>query len=198
MIAKPEIAPAPNKNTYIIAALILVPIAIAGIAAYVAIKTTDILSSSRNWALCSPLTSWCFGRKKKLKHRKSSEAFGHTADSLVLDDLESVRLSSTAVRQDKAGKGTKSWSTPSKTWHPTRSQRLAWSFGRNSRTMSAYQGPYESSNALVPTRPSQATLAVPFRERDRSMSLDDALLSAAPAPAPAPPLVHSRMGRSDT
>lgn len=175
MIAKPEIAPAPTKNTYIIAALILVPIAIAGIAAYVAIKTTDLLSTTRDWAICSPITSWCFGRRRKLKHKKSAEAFGRTADSLVLDDVESVRLSSTAVGQDKEGKGTRSWSTPSKTWHPSRSQRMAWSFGRNSRRMSAYQSPYESSRDLVPTRHSQVTLAHPVRER--SMSLDDALLS---------------------
>lgn len=196
-IEKPEIAPAPNKNTYIIAALILVPIAILFLATFVAIKTTSIFSSSRrNWAAFPPVTAWARSlyRPRRLKHHKSSDALQlQQTDSFY--DLESVN-SPSASRFKKGGVKAQAHDlesdrgTPSKLWHPSRSTRLNWSFGRNSKKGSKYHGPYESSNALVPTPPKMAALA---SARERSLSHDGVAL----AQSAQVPLAHSRRDHSD-
>lgn len=191
-ISKPEIAPAPNRNTYIIAALILVPIVIAVVATFVAIKTTDIFSSTKKWATGSPFTAWtrCLCRPRRLKHKNSSLTL-HTTDSFF--DLESVDSPSTLklkkggleaqAQEAVTGRG-----AATKSWHPTRSARLTWSFGRNSKKVSKYQGPFELSNAQEPIQPQMVALS---STRERSSSLDDShLVHSAQIP-----LAHSKGDR---
>lgn len=184
MSTQPEIAAAPDKNTYIIAALILVPIAIAGVAAFVAIKTTDILSSAKRFIACSPFTACVRGRK--LKHNKSSETL-HQTDSFY--DLESVQSASSPQRKrEPVVEESLLESGKNKQWNPSRSARLAWSFGRNSKQTLKYQNPYESTNALVPTQPQMVALRA---DREISLSQDDTRLAQEFPP------VHSRRDHSD-
>lgn len=170
MVTKPEIAPLPNQSTAIIAALILVPIAIACVAAFVAIKTTDIWCATKEWAASSPLTSWCACHWRRKKEKDSSEVLS-SQDSFC--DLESVH--SPGQKVDKPPEGLESKDTPTKVWHPDRSARLAWSFGQTGTRMSPSPVPCASSNVQMPL-----PVVVSAPVRGTSISQDDNPLYQGP------------------
>jgi hypothetical protein len=130
-----------SSTTTEIGALVLVPIAIAASAAYIAIKTTEgykRLSQycSRIWRR-SPFNQIENRRRRKL-HGSDVSSHRAYADSWI--DLESVRSRheiSTFINQSPAGryesksdsKGKSDESdTVRRVWHPPRNNRLMWSF----------------------------------------------------------------------
>ena len=145
MITSADIAPAPNKITAAIGGLILVPIAIAAGVAFVAIKTTDIWPSVKRWFANSCFRHLCFCRWKK----KAPEDLKSSPDSFC--DLEGVQ--SPHFQADSLAGRPPSRETPTKIWHPDRSNRLKWSFGRTGMKMSTFPAPCElsSDQAPVPT-----------------------------------------------
>lgn len=142
MITNSDIAPAPNKITAAIGGLILVPIAIAAGVAFVAIKTTDIWPSIKRWFAedCLGHLFFC-GRKKKI-----SEELKSSPDSFC--DLEGVQ--SPKFQASSLAERPPSRETPTKIWHPDRSNRLKWSFGRTGMKMSKFPAPCELSNEQAP------------------------------------------------
>lgn len=114
--------------------LVLIPIVIAASAAFVAIQSTqigkDILRRCSNlWQVWSPSHKQDRRRKHKRSDISSSQVF---ADSWC--DLESIHSGQAATKfigqsSPKAhGYTRNSPDTPTRVWHPQRSNRLTWSF----------------------------------------------------------------------
>jgi hypothetical protein len=131
-----------NNNTPAISALVLVPIAIAASAAYVALKTTVLYQHASRF--CSNL--WHQSRlnpaearrRRRLKLSRSDISSTQVyADSWV--DLESItsqpgisafidQSPPQQQQRDSEDKSSDESETPSRVWHPPRHSRLAWSF----------------------------------------------------------------------
>ena len=128
-----------NSNTSAIAALILVPIAIAASAAFLAIKTAHLCRSASR-----ALKHWFSAAKPSQKRhslRRSNLSSTQTyADSWV--DLESVADNETRIdtfinqTPVRANSGSSSSAqcpdTAGRVWHPNRDARLTWSFANPS------------------------------------------------------------------
>lgn len=128
-----------SSTTTAIGALVLVPIAIAASAAYIAIKTTEGYKRlsrycSHIW-LRSPLNQVESRRRRKLHASDISSSHAY-ADSWI--DLESVGsvpelsnfINQTPPRRYSSNSKEKSEENDSvrRVWHPPRSSRLTWSF----------------------------------------------------------------------
>jgi hypothetical protein len=134
-----------NAYPGLVGALILVPIAIAGGIAFIAVKIPDIwrkiTTFFQAWSLCS--------RPKRRKINRSdlstSQAY---PDSW--SDLESSRsLDHNLLAQEARefpGRSSLLRDPPSKIWHPSRSSRLVWSFGEDKRSQNLH--PCESSKGV--------------------------------------------------
>lgn len=113
-----------STNPGPIGALILVPIAIIGSVVIIAIKTPTF------W---HRVTKRCKERLPKLRRQREKE---HRSDLATLQDCpdswydleNTLSQANTAVIQQSPSEESPS---PSKIWHPGRSSRLKWSFGRN-------------------------------------------------------------------
>ena len=130
-----------SSTTTAIGALVLVPIAIAASAAYIAIKTTEGYKRlsrycSHIWRR-SPLNQTESRRRRKL-HGSDVSSNQAYADSWI--DLESVRsgheirtfINQSPSRRYASNSNSKGKSDESDTvrrvWHPPRNNRLMWSF----------------------------------------------------------------------
>lgn len=147
-----------NNTSSAVGVLILIPIAIAGSAAFIAIKTTDFWKATiRRVQDTSPSLQW-FSRQRRDRNRSDQSA--SYADSFF--DLESVashrsqyenwadhtRLLKSSPRS--ATQYSRAPQTFSKeTWHPRRQDRLQWSFA-NSQSLSPSH--FAFSNVLIPSR----------------------------------------------
>lgn len=122
----------------------MVPIAIAAGVAFVAIKTTDIWPSIKGWFANS-----CFRHLFFWRRNKAPEDLKSSPDSFC--DLEGVQ--SPHFQAGSLVERPPSRETPTKIWHPDRSNRLKWSFGRTGMKMSTFPAPCElsSDQAPVPT-----------------------------------------------
>ena len=141
-----------NSNPGAVGALILVPIAIAGSAAFIAINAPHLWYKVATW--CKILFLWT--RRDRRKHRQSdlSESQPY-ADSLY--DLESLlsRARNTIVQSASLK------DTPTKIWHPLRSSRLTWSFGGSPQSQSlshseSLKSVQRPSPAVMPLQRSQS------------------------------------------
>ena len=151
-----------NNPSPAFGALILVPIVIAGSAAFLAIKAPEVYTKTaglciRGWKSCTRVLPWTGSKQSRKIRRSDSFSAQVYADSWVdLESNHSDRVFSTFIGQSPVRKansdGSKDESvrsndTPRRIWHPSRSTRLMWSFG-NPRSQSP--NPFESSNAVRP------------------------------------------------
>lgn len=114
-----------TSNPGAVGALILIPIAIAGSVAFIAIKTTHIWHKTS--IRCKAFFIW--PRSDRKKQRRSDLSTSQVyADSWC--DLESTH--SCEERNQVRLSPTKD--TLTKIWHPHRSSRLTWSFGGSPRS----------------------------------------------------------------
>jgi hypothetical protein len=167
-----------SSDTPAVAALILVPIAIAGSAAYVALKTSHLYKrASRAFGcLWNSRASSTRSHRQVRKLRRSNISSSQTyADSWL--DLESIAgdetridtfINQTPCRANIPGSGSAQESA-CRIWHPNREARLAWSFA-NPRSLSP--NPFESSNNVV--RP------LPVVQRPERLSTEDVEFLLAP------------------
>jgi len=115
-----------TSNPGAVGALILVPIAIAGSVAFIAIKTTYFWQKTSAW--CKSFITW--PPSDRLKQRRSDLSTSQIyPDSWC--DLENTNSS--------CEEGNKVQLSPTKdtlngVWHPHRSSRLTWSFGASSKS----------------------------------------------------------------
>jgi hypothetical protein len=109
-----------TSNTGAVGALILVPIAISGSVAFIAIKTTHFLhKTSRR---CKAFITW--PRSDRTKQRRSNLSTSQVyADSWC--DLESIH----SCKEGSLVELSSIKGTLNRVWHPHRSSRLMWSFG---------------------------------------------------------------------
>ena len=154
MITSGDIAPAATPNTAAIGGLILVPIALAALVAFVAIKVTDIWPSTKAWFSDSCFRHLFFCRRRK----KAPKDFVKSPDSFC--DLE--RVQSPPFQAGSLVERPPSQETPTKIWHPNRLNRLTWSFGRTGMKTLTYPAPCELSNAQAPP---PILILDPIRER---------------------------------
>lgn len=128
-----------SSDTSAVAALILVPIAIAASAAFLAVKISHLYKSARHVLS----RSWPSARLSHKRHKlrrsnlRSSQTY---ADSWV--DLESVAgdetridtfINQTPVRTNsRSTSGAQCTDTVGRVWHPNRDARLTWSFANPS------------------------------------------------------------------
>jgi hypothetical protein len=109
-----------TSNPGAVGALILVPIAIAGSVAFIAIKTTHFWDKASR--RCKTLFTWrqSSGTKQRRSNFSSSQAY---VDSWC--DLESIysRKEENLIGLSPAK------ANLNRIWHPHRSSRLTWSFG---------------------------------------------------------------------
>jgi hypothetical protein len=109
-----------SSNPGAVGALILVPIAIAGSVAFIAIKTTHFWH--KNNRRYKAFFTW--PRSDRTKQRRSDLSTSQVyADSWC--DLESTR----SCEEGNQIQLSPAKNTLSRTWHPHRSSRLTWSFG---------------------------------------------------------------------
>lgn len=123
-----------NSSTAV-GALILVPIFIAGSAAFVAIKTTEAYKLSfgkfskawASWSQYIPGRESHRRRQEKKRRCKlsSSETYGDSWPDL--ESTYSKQAASTFIGQSPLRDPSKE-DTSSELWHPTREARLSWSF----------------------------------------------------------------------
>ncbi len=148
-----------NSNPGAVGALILVPIAIAGSVAFIAIKTTDICHKAVR--LCRALFP-CSRRQRRKRHRSDLPISQVYADSWC--DLEStLSREGNNIIQPSPTNG-----SLSRVWHPHRLNRLTWSFGKNPESRN--QNHLESSKTLQ--RPLPA-IARPERSQSQVEELQD-------------------------
>lgn len=149
----------------------MVPIAIAAGIAFLAIKTTDIWPSVKRW-----FANICFGRLLFCRRKnKVSEDLKSSPDSFC--DLEGVQ--SPHFQADTLVDRPPSRETPTKIWHPDRTNRLKWSFGRTGMKTLTFPAPCELSN----DQPAAPTLLLP------APTAHNELPNAQPPP-PRPILVY--------
>lgn len=157
-----------NSSNTAIGALILVPIVIAASAAFIALKTqrgflTIAQFCSRHWNQRRPWTRLRTGRRGRKQRRSDLPSNQLYGDSWC--DLESIRSSqssrppaytrytSTSPRRRSLNERSRSIRysdspSPIRTWHPTRSNRLSWSF---TDPTSQSPNPFESSSVVRPS-----------------------------------------------
>ena len=127
-----------------VAALILIPIAIAGSAAFIAVKSTNLWKVAvRRFRGASAPFPW---HTQKHQRRLSDQSSSY-ADSFL--DLESL-ASNQSKFEDRYNRRPRAPNTsPAETWHPSRQARLQWSF-----TSPQSQDPnhFVSSSIPRPTR----------------------------------------------
>jgi hypothetical protein len=161
-----------SSTTAAIGALVLVPIAIAASAAYIAIKTTEgykrLSRYCNNLWLKSPLNQTQNRRRRKCygSDISSSQAY---ADSWV--DLESVishHEINTFINQKSPQRyesfnkeKSEAYDTVQRVWHPPRNNRLMWSFADLKS-----QGPRHSGLSSV-------TIPLPVLHRLERSSTED-------------------------
>lgn len=156
----------------------MVPIAIAAGVAFLAIKTTDIWPSAKRWITDSCFRHLFFCRRKK----KAPEDLKSSPDSFC--DLEGVQ--SPYFQAGSLVERPLSRDTPTKIWHPDRSNRLKWSFGRTGMKMSKFPAPCELSNDQAPV-PTLLIPAHPARfESPNAQPPPPSLILAYPAPCELP------------
>lgn len=125
-----------DTDTGAVGALILIPIAIAGSAAFIAIKATDFWKTTvRRVRGLSTSLPW-HTQRRRLPNR--SDQLSSYEDSFFdLESLSSSQFPSENPRQNRRWKRAPQLATrPSKvpntsfseTWHPSRLDRLQWSF----------------------------------------------------------------------
>lgn len=114
-----------TSNSGAVGALILVPIAIAGSVAFIAIKTTHFCDKTSR--RCKALLSWPQSGRKKQKWSSISTSQVY-ADSWC--DLESVR----SCKEENYAELSFTKDTLNRVWHPYRSSRLTWSFGESPKS----------------------------------------------------------------
>jgi hypothetical protein len=109
-----------TSNPGAIGALILVPIAIAGSVAFIAIKITHFWhKTSRR---CKAFITWPRSDRTKLRRSNLSTSQVY-ADSWC--DLESIH----SCKEESLVELSSIKGTLNRVWHPPRSSRLMWSFG---------------------------------------------------------------------
>lgn len=179
-----------NSSNTAIGALILVPIVIAASAAFIALKTQRGFQAiaqfcSRHWSRRRPWTRLGTGRRGRKQRRSDLPSNQLYGDSWC--DLESIRSSSsrppaytsftsTSPRRKSLSERSRSIrysDSPStnRTWHPTRSNRLSWSF---TDPTSQNLNPFESSSVVRPS---------PVATRQERFSAEDGVLRVHPTRA---------------
>jgi hypothetical protein len=139
----PEVAPPPDRDTVAIGALVLVPIVIVVVVAFVAIKTTEAWDWFKLW-LSAAKACVCGGRRRSKRAgvagvSRSQDSF-HDLESIDQSSHSSCGLKESASIEDlQAG-----------LWHPRRSTRLNWSFGKASHRMSKSLDRCELPSVQIP------------------------------------------------
>lgn len=166
-----------------IGALIIVPIFIAASAAFIAIKLPQFCARlGRNiknvWNKCFPWSSTHQDRRTRKLRRSNLPSSQLYADSWVdLESIDSREDYSTFINQPSSPRKSLSESDQHKIeagdsakriWHPTRTDRLAWSFTARNRN------PFGLSSVAKPS---------PTARRPERLSAEDAARVAAPARA---------------
>lgn len=109
-----------TSNPGAVGALILVPIAIVGSVAFIAIKTTHFWHKTSR--LCKTFFTW--PQSHRTKQRRSELPTSQVyADSWY--DLESTH----SCKEGSLVESSSTKDTLNRVWHPHRSSRLTWSFG---------------------------------------------------------------------
>ncbi len=139
-------------STTAIGALILVPIVIAGSAAYIALKTTEFYERIREFCqkFGSPWRAAERRSQRRLRRNQSHLKPGQLyADSWCdLDSNRTGSAQSTFIGQSrKQSHADEELGLEETVWHPTRSARLLWSF---SSPRSRSRNLYELSNVARP------------------------------------------------
>jgi hypothetical protein len=158
-----------NAYPGLVGALILVPIAIAGGIAFIAVKIPDfwrkITTFFQAWSLCSR------PKRKKINRSDLSTSQAYP-DSW--SDLESSRSLEHSIlvpeTRESPRRNIPLGDPPSRIWHPSRSSRLTWSFGEDQRSQSL--NPCESSKGVQ--RPLPVALH-PEKARSQNVGRQDQL-----------------------
>lgn len=114
-----------TSNPGPVGALILVPIAIVGSVAFIAVKTTHFWQKTST--LCKALFTW--PRSDHTKQRR----YNHSTSQVYADswcDLESTH----SCEEGNQVQLSPTKDTLTRIWHPHRSSRLTWSFGDSQKS----------------------------------------------------------------
>lgn len=163
-----------TSNSVALGALVLVPIAIAIFAAFIALKTSHLSHKAatflRNlwddWYPWSATRQTRRRRKLRRSNLPSHQLYNDSwCDLQSVDSREGVSrfIDQTPKRQTSAGEGEhQEQDTVRRIWHPSRSTRLNWGF-TNPRSLSPHL--FELSNVAKPS---------PVAQRQENRSVEDA------------------------
>lgn len=154
-----------TSNPGAVGALILVPIAIAGSVAFIAIKTTHFWYKTS--IRCAAFFAW--PRSNRTKQRRSDLLTSQVyADSWY--DLESTH----SCEEGNQVQLSPTKNTLTRIWHPHRSSRLTWSFGDSLKSRDPNHS--ESSRSVQTPLP---VLARPERSQYQEEDPLDSVIPAA-------------------